>query len=153
MLLLQARGPWSDGNKRILCIPQSITEASPSDCLVSYQGHSLGSSYTSAEMGSVYSTAPADWANSYMVSFFSGWLVGRLMFYCLSTFVETLIPNPVYIYIYIYICVCVCVCVVMFVSVCIYIDVLFLSKSRSLLVSLFLNGTKDMTQGQFLSGV
>ena len=31
-------GPESDGNKEVLCIPQnsSITEASPSDCLVSY---------------------------------------------------------------------------------------------------------------------
>ena len=31
-------GPGSDGNKRVLCVPQhsSITEASPSDCLVSY---------------------------------------------------------------------------------------------------------------------
>ena len=37
-------GPGSYGNKRVLHIPQSssITEASPSDCLVSYLGHSLG---------------------------------------------------------------------------------------------------------------
>ncbi len=34
---------------------------SPSDCLVSYLGHSLGGSYPSAEVQSVYSTAPADW--------------------------------------------------------------------------------------------
>ena len=53
-----------DSNKGIPNIPQSfsITEVSPSDCLVSYPGHSLGESYPSAEMQSVYSTAPADWA-------------------------------------------------------------------------------------------
>ena len=46
-------------------IPQSssIAGTSPSDCLVSYPGHSLGGgSYSSAEKQSVYSTAPADWA-------------------------------------------------------------------------------------------
>ena len=34
-------GPGSDGNERVLCIPQSssITGASPSDCFVSYLGH------------------------------------------------------------------------------------------------------------------
>ena len=37
-------GPGSDSNEGVLCISQSsnITEASPSDCLVSYTGHSLG---------------------------------------------------------------------------------------------------------------
>ena len=41
------REPKSDGNKGVLCIPQSysITGTSPSDCLVSYPGHSLGDSY------------------------------------------------------------------------------------------------------------
>ena len=36
-------GPGNDGNEGVLCIPQgsSITGASPSDCLVSYPGHSL----------------------------------------------------------------------------------------------------------------
>ena len=35
--------PGSDGNKGVLCIPQSftITGASSSDCLTSYLGHSL----------------------------------------------------------------------------------------------------------------
>ena len=33
--------------------------------LVSYSGHSLGESYPSAEMKSMYSTAPADGANEY----------------------------------------------------------------------------------------
>ena len=34
--------PMSDGNKGVLCIPQSssITEASPLDCLVSFSEHS-----------------------------------------------------------------------------------------------------------------
>ena len=37
-------GPGSDGNEGVLCIPQSSSTAgtSPSDCLVSYLGHSLG---------------------------------------------------------------------------------------------------------------
>ena len=57
--------PGSDGNERVLSIPQSssITGTLPSDCLVSYLGHSLGvGSYPSAEKQSVYSTTPADWA-------------------------------------------------------------------------------------------
>ena len=33
-----------------------------SDCLVLYSGQSLGESYSSSEMQSVYSTARADWA-------------------------------------------------------------------------------------------
>ena len=47
------------GNEGALCIPQSssITGTSPSDCLVSYPGHSLGESYPSAEVQLVYSTA------------------------------------------------------------------------------------------------
>ena len=61
--------PGSDGNERELCIPQSssITEASPSDCLVSYPRHSLGESYLSADIQSVYSTVPADWAINVLV--------------------------------------------------------------------------------------
>ena len=57
-------GPGSDGNEGVLRIPQSSSNAgtSPSDCLVSYPGHSLGRSYPFAEKQSVYSTAPADWA-------------------------------------------------------------------------------------------
>ena len=56
-------GPGSDGNEGVLRIPKSssITEASPSDCLVSYLGHSLwGGSCFSEEMPSVYFTAPAN---------------------------------------------------------------------------------------------
>ena len=43
-------GAGSDGNERVLYILQnsSITRASPSDCLVSYQGHRVGGSYPSA---------------------------------------------------------------------------------------------------------
>ena len=57
-------GPGSDGNEGVLHIPQSSSTAgtSPSDCLVSYPGHSLGGSYPSAEVKSVHSTAPANWA-------------------------------------------------------------------------------------------
>ena len=55
-------GPGSDGNKGILCIPQSssITGTSALDCLVSYPGYSLVGSYLSAEVQSVYSAAPVD---------------------------------------------------------------------------------------------
>ena len=58
-------GSGSRGNKGVVCIPQSssIDGVSPSDCLVSYPGLSLVESYPSAEMHSVYSTAPADWVS------------------------------------------------------------------------------------------
>ena len=60
-------GPGSDGNEGVLSIPQnsSITRASQSDCLVSYQDTrwSGEGSYSSAEMQSLYSTVPADWAD------------------------------------------------------------------------------------------
>ena len=39
----------------------SITRALPSDRLVSYPEHSLGESYLSTEMQSMYSAALADW--------------------------------------------------------------------------------------------
>ena len=58
-------GATTPGNEGVLHIPQSpgITGTSPSDCLVSYPGHSLGvGAYPSAEVQSVYSTAPANWA-------------------------------------------------------------------------------------------
>ena len=56
--------PGSDGNKGVLHIPQSpsITGASPSDCLMSCQGLLLQESYPTAEMQSMYSPVPADWA-------------------------------------------------------------------------------------------
>ena len=55
-------GPGSNATEVVLCIPKSssITEALPSDCLVSYPGHSWGWSYPSSEMQSVYSKAPAE---------------------------------------------------------------------------------------------
>ena len=58
-------GPGSNGNEGLPHIPQgpSITRTSPSNCLVSYPGHSLGGSYPFAEVQSVYSTAPANWAS------------------------------------------------------------------------------------------
>ena len=56
-------GLWSDGNEEVLCIPQSssITRASPSNCLVSYPGHSLGGGFPFAEKQLVHSTIPANW--------------------------------------------------------------------------------------------
>ena len=59
--------PGSDGNQGVLRLPQSssITGSSPSDCLVSYLGHSLGGPYPSAEVQLLYSTDPSDWAVTY----------------------------------------------------------------------------------------
>ena len=56
--------PGSNGSEGVLHIPKSssITGSSPSNYLVSYLRHSLRESYSSAEMQSVYSTAPVDWA-------------------------------------------------------------------------------------------
>ena len=60
-------GPWNNGNEGVFHIPQiSKTRASSSDCFVSYPGHAWGKSYLSAEMQSVYSTAPADRAILYL---------------------------------------------------------------------------------------
>ena len=60
-------GPGSNGNERVLRIPQSssITGTSPSDCLMPYPGHLLGWSYPSAAVQLVYSTAPADWGTGH----------------------------------------------------------------------------------------
>ena len=64
---LSQSGTGSDGNKGILLIPQSssITDASPSDCLVLYPEHSMRESYPFAEMQSVYSRSLADWARTW----------------------------------------------------------------------------------------
>ncbi len=44
--------PGSNGNEEVLFIPQSssITRDSPSDCLMSHPGYSLGKSYLSAKI-------------------------------------------------------------------------------------------------------
>ena len=57
----------SDGNKWVLCIPQSsrITGAPPSDCFMLYPGYSLVGSHPSTEMQSVHSMASADSACIY----------------------------------------------------------------------------------------
>ena len=59
-------GPGNDCNEGVLHIPQSssITGTSPSDCLVSFSGHSLvgWGSYPSTEKKSFYSTDPVAWA-------------------------------------------------------------------------------------------
>ena len=65
-------GPGSNSNEGVIHIPQnsSITGASPSDCLVSYQGEfaksvrGRGSYPPLAKMQSMYSTPPADLAES-----------------------------------------------------------------------------------------
>ena len=54
--------PQSNDNEWVFRISHStsITEASPSDCFVSYAGHSVRESFPSADMQSVYSTTPTD---------------------------------------------------------------------------------------------
>ena len=55
-------GPGSNSNEGVIHIPQSFkTGASPSDCLMSYPGHSLGV-YSSGEIQSVYFTLTDEWA-------------------------------------------------------------------------------------------
>ena len=67
--LLPLLPPGSNGNKGVLHIPQiAKTGDSPSDCLLSYSGHTLGKSYPTAEMQSVYSTAPSNWAEHYLIT-------------------------------------------------------------------------------------
>ena len=68
-------GPRRDGNEWVLRIPQSssITETSPSDCLVPSPGHSLWRSYLSAEMQSEYFVTPADWATVSFVTLTYRW--------------------------------------------------------------------------------
>ena len=59
-------GPGSDRSEGVPRIPQSsnLTGASPSDCLMSDRGHPLGEFYPSADILTVYSTAPTDWATN-----------------------------------------------------------------------------------------
>ena len=62
---LDQSAPESDEKEEVFIIPQSsnVTGTSPSDCLLSYPGNSLGvGSYSSSKMQSVYSTTPAKWA-------------------------------------------------------------------------------------------
>ena len=57
---LDQSGPGTNGSEGVLRIPQSssITGTSQSDFSMSYPGHSLVGSYPTAEVQSVYSTAP-----------------------------------------------------------------------------------------------
>ena len=68
-ITLGQKEPRSDGNEGVLGIPQSSSNigTSPSDFLMSYPEHLFGEgSYPSAEMQSVYSTASADLAISFL---------------------------------------------------------------------------------------
>ena len=59
---LDQSGPGSNGNEGLLRSFQSSnnSEASQSDCLMSYPGHLLGKSHPSTEKQSVISTVPAN---------------------------------------------------------------------------------------------
>ena len=102
--------PERDGYEGILHNPQSscITGASPSDCFTSYSVHSLEESYPSAEMQSVYSSAPADFSFCVML-LRAQCFEGNGQFLLIHTHTHT------HTHIYIYICVCVCV-----VCVCVF---------------------------------
>ena len=100
-------GCCSDGNGGALPIPQSssLTGTSASDSLVSYLGHSLWGSYSSAEMQSVYSTAPVDWATY----FFTCMCIYKVYMYgyvCLSMCAYVCMHVDEYMYV----CVCVIMC-------------------------------------------
>ena len=78
--------PGSDDNEGVLHISQSssITGTSLSNYLVSYLGHSLGRPYPSAEMQSVYSTAPADLARKQSEQYTSKNCCGETELCCLN---------------------------------------------------------------------
>ena len=89
-------GPGSDGNEGVLLIPQSssISEASPSDCLVSYPGHSLREEvlplYREA-VGAFYSPSwlgHFKWNKAGLISLFAFFYNG-----CLTKTKETNQPN------------------------------------------------------------
>ena len=89
--ILGPSGAGSNGNKRMFCILQnsSINGTSPSDCLVSYRTF-IGGSYPSAEVQSVYSTAPADWAVLTIVSLYQTKL---FLLYSISTLKESVVDR------------------------------------------------------------
>ena len=56
-------GQGAIGNEDVFHVPQCyLIGALTFDVLMSYSGYKLGESYPSAEMQSVYSSTPADWA-------------------------------------------------------------------------------------------
>ena len=68
-------GFGSDGKEVVLCIPQSITAASSSDCLVAYQGHSL-ESLTPLQRSSRCILWPhADWAMDFWSEYANVWII------------------------------------------------------------------------------
>ena len=85
-----------------------FTGASLSDCLVSYQGHLLRESLSSAKIQSVYSTASADGA------------VDICVYVCMCVCAYMCVCFCVCICVYMYMCVCVC----MYVCLCVYVCVL-----------------------------
>ena len=56
---------WVNWGAMAITELSAFPKASPSDSFVSYLGHSLGESYQSAEMLSVYSAAATNWAISH----------------------------------------------------------------------------------------
>ena len=61
--------PGSNGNERVLHIPQSSGISRASDCLMSNPGNLLMGSFPYAKMQSVYSVTPADWLNMFFLFF------------------------------------------------------------------------------------
>ena len=75
--ILGQSGPCRDGNKGVLRIPKSsiITGTSPSDCLVSYPGHSLvGGGLTSLQRSSVFNNPSLLGKFKNMIKIYIEWL-------------------------------------------------------------------------------
>ena len=97
-----------------------ITGTSPSDCLMSYQGHLLGALLPLCRVGIFYSSSR----------------LGKRCIYicvCVCVSVCVCVHKYVCVYIYIYMCVCIyiymCVCVCVYMCVCIYIYI-YIERER-----------------------
>ena len=120
--MLGQSGLGSDGNEGVLRIPKSssITGASPSNWLMLYPGYLFGRrSYSSAEMQSMYSTAPSDWAMQWkglepnhqmQFSVKSRLLIGEGLT-TLQRCSWCIVQPPLTQHVCMCVCVCVCTCV------------------------------------------
>ena len=135
-------GPGSDGNKGLLCIPlsSSITWTSPSDCLVSYPGHSFlsGGGLNSLQRSCRCIPQPRPTGQNmcvYICMHISVCVCVCVYFSmcvcvcfsvsaCVYVLVYVFISVSVYLYIHVRqsvcvcVCVCVCECVMASVSMC-----------------------------------
>ena len=59
--------PGHNGKEDYTIFPEYLSEASLLDDFISYPGHSFEEFFSCTKMQSVYSTAPADWADKLFV--------------------------------------------------------------------------------------